>query len=68
MEMHVIAALLHPGDLSAWELAAIIGVFLALCVLPLVVIGFIIYRVVAGHSQDSESVTVSLNERRPSDS
>jgi hypothetical protein len=68
MDVHFIAALLHPGDLSVWQLAGIIGVFLALCVLPIVVIAFIIYRVAVRHSQDSGSVTLSLNKRRPSGS
>jgi len=68
MNAHLIVALFHPGDLSRWELAGIIGVFFALCVLPIVIIAFIIYRVVVGHSQDSGSVTLSLNERPPTDS
>ena len=68
MDVHFISALLHPGDLSRWELAGIIGVFFALCILPLVVIGFIVYRMVVGHSQAGSSVTLSLNERRSTDS
>ena len=65
MNVHIIVALLHPGDLSLWELAGIIGGSFALCVLPLIVIALIIYRVAAGHSQDMGIVTLSLNERRP---
>ena len=62
MDSHTIIATLHPGDLSAWQLLGIIGVAFALLVLPLVVIGFIIYRVVAGYSHDRDKVTLSLNE------
>jgi uncharacterized membrane protein len=68
MQTYVIAVLLHPGDLSDWQLAGIIGVFFGLCVLPIVIIGFVIYRVVVGHSRDTGSVTLSLNESRPTDS
>ena len=68
MHTHDIVALLHPGDLSRWELAGILGVFIAVCVLPIVIIGFIIYRVVVRHTRDSGSVTLSLNERSRTDS
>ncbi|HET6889583.1 MAG TPA: hypothetical protein VFH31_00660 [Pyrinomonadaceae bacterium] len=68
MDTHVIVALFHPGDLSAWELAGIVGVFFAICVLPIVIIGFVIYRVVVGRSRDSGSITLSINESDPKDS
>ena len=66
METHAIIVIFHPGDLSTWELFGIIGVAFALLVLPIVIIGFIIYRVVIGHSRDNDTVTLSLNESRPS--
>jgi hypothetical protein len=68
LQTYVIAVLLHPGDLSYWQLAGIIGVFFALCMLPIIIVGFVIYRVIVGHSQDSGSVTLSLRESRPTDS
>ncbi|HKY28964.1 MAG TPA: hypothetical protein VJM12_13575 [Pyrinomonadaceae bacterium] len=61
MNTHNIAAVFHPGELSVWELAGIVAVFFAICMLPIVIIGFIIYRVAARRSGDSESITLSLN-------
>jgi hypothetical protein len=66
MDVLAMTVIFHPGDLSTWELLGIIGVAFALLVLPIAIIGFIIYRVVAGHSHDSDTVTLSLNESRPS--
>ena len=66
MYSYAITLIFHPGDLSTWELLGIIGVVFALLVLPIVIIGFIIYRVVAGHSHDNDTVTLSLNKSRPS--
>ncbi len=58
----MIALLLHPGDLTLWELAGIFGVFLALTVLPLLIICFVIYRVIKGHSSEAnEEKPISLD-------
>ena len=66
MDTHAITLIFHPGDLSTWELLGVIGVAFALVVLPIVIIGYIIYRVVAGRSHDNDAITLSLNESRPS--
>jgi hypothetical protein len=63
-----IAAILHPGDLATWELLGIIVVLFALLVLPIVVIGFIVYRVVVTRSRDDDSSSPSTIESRATDS
>jgi hypothetical protein len=50
----------HPGDLSFWELTAIIIVALLLTVVPLCLIGLIIYKVFKNRGDDAEEQTVTL--------
>lgn len=56
----------HPGDLSLWELAGLIGVVLALTVLPISIIAFVIYKVIRTHSsrEDGKPTTLDLNKNR----
>jgi hypothetical protein len=61
MDTLVNIALLPPGDLSGWELAALAGTLIAFGVLPIVVIGFNIYRVVTRHSRQKAAVVSLLN-------
>ena len=53
----------HPGDLSLWQLAGIIVVTLLLTALPLVLVGFIIYKVFKnrGAAGEDKPVTLKLN-------
>jgi hypothetical protein len=65
----MIVLILHPGDLSFWELAGIVGVFFALAVLPILVIGFIIYEVTRKHSSNAsegDHVTLGLSDSEKS--
>lgn len=67
MDTLVISALLPPGELSGWDFASIIGVYIAFCVLPIVIIAFIIYWVVVEYSRASDGVTLRLDDRRQKD-
>lgn len=68
MHAEVIATLLHPGDLSLREWAGLLGMFVAFIILPIVIIGFVIFQVVRRHSsagpggESQESITQGLNE------
>jgi hypothetical protein len=37
--------MLHPGDLGASGWLMLLAMFLLVCVLPLVIVGFIIYKI-----------------------
>jgi hypothetical protein len=41
--------MLHPGDLGLWELIGTLLLVLGLTVLPLVIIGLLIYKVIKRH-------------------
>jgi hypothetical protein len=67
--MHaVIAALFHPGDLSLGQWAGLLGMFFAFIILPIAIIGFIIFKVMSRHSgggaggESHESITLGLND------
>jgi len=62
----MIVFVFHPGDLSVWQLAGIVGVFLGLTVLPISIIGFVIFKVIQGHSstREEKSITLDLNKNR----
>lgn len=67
--MHsVIATLFHPGDLSLGEWAGLLGMFAAFVVLPIVIIGFIIFKIASKHSgsgdaaASQDSITLGLND------
>ena len=62
----MIVFIFHPGDLSVWQLAGIVGVFLGLTVLPISIIGFVIYKVIQGHSskEEEKSITLDLNKNQ----
>lgn len=68
MHAEVIATLLHPGDLSLGEWAALFGMFVLFIILPIGVIGFVIFKVVSRHSggeaggESQESITLGLND------
>jgi hypothetical protein len=66
------ALILHPGDLSYWQLLGILMVLFALCVLPFIVIAFIIYKVAAAHSaanlQAEQFTTLRISEQKLPDS
>ena len=68
MHAEMIATLLHPGDLSLGEWAGLIGMFLAFIVLPIAIIGFVVFKVVSRHSGggasggSQESITLGLND------
>ena len=68
MHAEVIATLLHPGDLSLGEWAGLFGMFVAFIILPIVIIGFVIFKVVSRHSgagagsESQESITLGLND------
>jgi len=70
MHGEVITTLLHPGDLSLGEWAGLLGMFVAFIILPIVIIGFMIFKVMTrysggGASGDSqESITLGLNDRK----
>ena len=61
----LILAFLHPGDLTTWELFRLLAVFaimlLAFVGLPLVLVGFIIYKV-AEHRRDMAATKFSDSE------
>lgn len=50
LHVEMIATLLHPGDLSLGDWARLLGMFVAFIVLPIVIIGFIVFKVVSRHS------------------
>jgi hypothetical protein len=52
------------GDRSEAALLVLAALFL-FCFLPLVIIGFIIYRVVVGHSGNGSDDAVTLDLNRP---
>ena len=61
----MLAFLFHPGDLSNWELAGILGVFFAMFVLPLLVIGIIIHKVISEHTSrvsEGDHITLGLSD------
>lgn len=68
MGTKIFATLLHPGDLSAWEMAGLVGVLIGFFVLPIVIIAFIIFRVIVRRSRKIDSITLSLEDRRGNDS
>ena len=43
---------LHPGDLSLSNWLWLFGYVVVLVILPLALVGFIIYKVIAKHSSD----------------
>jgi hypothetical protein len=55
--------LLHPGDFSLSDWLWLFSYIIALVILPLGLVGFIIYKVIASHSsdendhQDSNTIT-----------
>jgi hypothetical protein len=59
MHAEVIATLLHRGDL---EWAGLLGMFVAFIILPIVIIGFVIFQVVRQHS----NAGLALNLRKAS--
>jgi len=68
MHAEMIATLLHPGDLSLGEWAGLLGIFLAFIILPIAIIGFVVFKVVSRHSggrvgsESQESITLGLND------
>jgi len=59
------AILFHPGDLSLGEWVVLLVAFIMVVVLPIVLIGFIIFKVINRHSDKSEeSITLRLNESK----
>ena len=38
--------ILHPGDLSAWQLLGIVGVFFIVIALPISILGLLIYKII----------------------
>ena len=68
MHLEVIATLWHPGDLSIREWAGLFGVFVALVILPIVIMGFIVFKIISGHrggttrGEPSDSITFGLTE------
>jgi hypothetical protein len=67
--MHtVIVTLFHPGDLSLGQWAGLFGMFVAFIILPIAVIGFIIFKIMSRHSgggvggESHESITLRLND------
>ena len=60
--MVVIALLL--GDRQETALLVLAALFL-FCFLPLVIVGFIIYRVVVGHSRNGSDDAITLDLNRP---
>jgi len=67
MHAEVIAIFFHPGDLSLEEWASLVGMFIGFIILPIVIIGFVIVKVVKRHSSRAgsecqESITLGLND------
>ncbi len=63
MDTIIVAILQGPHGLSVWEFAALGGAILGFIVLPIVIIGFIIYRVVVGHAREREVLTSVVGNR-----
>jgi hypothetical protein len=53
------------GDMQEAALLVLAALFL-FCFLPLVIVGFIIYRVVVGHSGNRSDDAITLDLNRPS--
>ena len=70
MHVELIATLLHPGDLSLGDWAALLGMFAAFIILPVVILGFIIFKVINRHSlggagrESQETITLGLNDSK----
>ena len=68
MHTAMIATLLHPADLSLGEWAGLLGMFLGFIVLPIAIIGFVVFKVVSRHSagrasaESQESITLGLSD------
>jgi hypothetical protein len=67
--MHTfIATLFHPGDLSLGQWAGLLGMFVAFIILPIGIIGFVIFKVMSRYSgggdggESHESITLGLND------
>ena len=68
MHAEVIATVLHPGDLSLGEWAGLLGMFVVFIILPIAIIGLVIFKIVSRHSgggsgsESQESITLGLND------
>lgn len=70
MHLEAIVTFFHPGDLSIGDWVRLLGMFVAFIVLPIGIIGFIIFKVVNGHlgegaSESEESITLRLGDSTP---
>ena len=70
MHIELIATLLHPGDFSLGDWAALLGMFGAFIILPCIIIGFIIFKVINRHSlgragsESQETITLGVNDSK----
>ena len=68
MHVEMIMTLFHPGDLSLGQWAGLLGMLVAFVILPVVIIGFIGFKLVSRHSgggasnESQESITLRLND------